>query len=50
MEKRSERFTVYLSSDEKKRFGEFAQAQGRSLASQFRISVENDIKRSKGGL
>lgn len=48
MEKRSVPFSVYLTSTEKKRFEEFAREQGRSLASQFRISLERDIKRSSG--
>lgn len=44
MLKRSEYATVYLTKDEKERFQEFAQSQGRSLTAQLRVSMEKDIK------
>lgn len=45
--KRNVPFSVYMTKDEKKEFEKFAQMQGRSLAAQFRFSLQRDVDRYK---
>ena len=45
--KRNVPFSVYMTAEEKKEFEKFAQMQGRSLAAQFRFSLQQDVDRYK---
>lgn len=45
--KRNVPFSVYMTKDEKKEFEKFAKMQGRSLAAQFRFSLQQDVDRYK---
>ena len=47
MMKRTVPFSVYMTKVEKKEFEKFAQMQGRSLAAQFRFSLQQDVDRYK---
>ena len=47
MMKRTVPFSVYMTKDEKKEFEKFAKIQGRSLAGQFRFSLQQDVDRYK---
>lgn len=47
MMKRTVPFSVYMTKEEKKEFEKFAKIQGRSLAAQFRFSLQQDVDRYK---
>lgn len=45
--KRTVPFSVYMTKEEKREFEKFAKIQGRSLAAQFRFSLQKDVDRYK---
>lgn len=47
MMKRTIPFSVYMTKEEKREFEKFAKIQGRSLAGQFRFSLQQDVDRYK---